>query len=141
MKVSQDKLAFAKTLALISVITLLMLMPEDLLHLLAVLLHYLYESLAFAIEELLTHGLGLSKFQAQMIVFYSSLVIGLSLAFRLIRRVPRMLAWIKAGSQRSYVQIRGYLLDCWQCFYTRWKLQFLFAQFVGMASLMAWLMV
>lgn len=141
MKVSQDKLAFAKTFAYITAITLLMLMPEDLLHLLAVLVHYLYESLAFAIEELLTHGLGLSKFQAQMIVFYSSLVIGLSLAFRLIRRVPRMLAWIKVGSQRSYVQIRGYLLDCWQCFYTRWKLQLLLAQFVGMASLMAWLMV
>lgn len=141
MRISHEKLTLVKTSVLISTIALLILIPEDLIHLLAVLAHYFYEGMAFAIEELLTHGLGLSKFQAQMIVFYLSLAIGLLLAFWLIRRIPQMLAWIKAGCQQGYVQIRGYWLDCWQRFYTRWKLQLLLAQVVGMASLMAWLLV
>ena len=141
MRIRHEKLALVKTSVLIGTIALLILMPEDLIHLLAVLVHYFYESIAFAIEELLTHGLGLSKFQAQMIVFYLSLAIGLLLAFWLIRRMPRILAWFKASVQQGYVQIRDYLLDCWQRFYARWKLQLLLAQVAGMASLMAWMLV
>lgn len=141
MRISPDKLALFKTSVLIWIIALLILMPEDLIHLLAVLVHLIYESMAFAIEELLTHGLGLSKFQAQMIVFYSSLAIGILLAFWFIRRIPRILAWVKASFQQGYVQIRCYFLDAWQAFYARWKLELLLAQAVGMTSLMAWILV
>jgi hypothetical protein len=141
MRISRDKLALVKTSILIWIIGLLILMPEDLIHLLAVLVHLIYESMAFAIEELLTHGLGLSKFQAQMIVFYSSLAIGILLAFWLTRRIPRIMAWVKASVQQGYVQMRGYFLDAWQAFHARWKLELLLAQAVGMTSLMAWILV
>ncbi len=141
MRISPDKLALVKTSILIWIIGLLILMPEDLIHLLAVLVHLIYESMAFAIEELLTHGLGLSKFQAQMIVFYSSLAIGILLAFWLTRRIPRIMAWVKASVQQGYVQLRGYFLDAWQAFHARWKLELLLAQAVGMTSLMAWILV
>jgi hypothetical protein len=141
MRISRDKLALVKTSILIWIIGLLILMPEDLIHLLAVLVHLIYESMAFAIEELLTHGLGLSKFQAQMIVFYLSLAIGILLAFWLTRRIPRIMAWVKASVQQGYVQMRGYFLDAWQAFHARWKLELLLAQAVGMTSLMAWILV
>lgn len=141
MGISHEKLALVKTSILISTIALLILMPEDVIHLLAVIVHYIYESMAFAIEELLTHGLGLSKFLAQMIVFYLSLAIGLLLAFWIYRRIPRILAWLKVSLRQGYLQIRGYLLDSWQCFYERWKLQVLLAQAVAISTLILWSLV
>ncbi len=141
MRISRDKLALVKTSILICATALLILMPEDLLHLLAVLVHYIYESLAFAIEELLTHGLGLSKFHAQMIVFYSSLAIGMLLAFWLIRRIPRLLIRAKACAQWAYLQTRAYFLCAWQRFYTRWKLELMLAQVVSIASVIVWTLI
>jgi hypothetical protein len=141
MKIDPDKLALIKTAIAISTIALLILMPEDLIHLLAVIVHFIYESIAFAIEELLTHGLGFSKFQAQIIVFYSSLTIGMLLIYWLIRRLPQILTRIKTCLQRAFLKIRDYLLDSWQRFQVRWKLELLLAQVVSMASLLAWVLV
>lgn len=141
MRISHKKMALVKNSVLISTIALLILMPADLIHLLAVLIHYFYESMAFAIEELLTHGLGLSKFHAQMIVFYLSLAIGLLGGFLFIRSIPKMLALIKAGSQQWYKQIRGNLMTFWQRFYARWKLELQFAEVIGLGSLILWFLV
>lgn len=138
MRISHEKLVLVKISVVISSIALLILMPEDLIHLLAVVVHYIYESIAFALEELLTHGLGLRKFQVQMIVFYLSLAIGLLLAFWFYRRIRRIQAWLKANLQQGYLQIRDYLLDSWRGFYARWKLQVLLAQFIAMSSLILW---
>lgn len=141
MRISHDKLVLAKFSIVISVIVLLILVPEKVIPLLAVIVHYLYETMAFAIEELLTHGLDLNKFQAQMIVFYLSLAIGLLLVFWVNRRIPRILAWLKTSILRSYLQIRDYLLNSWRCFYARWKLQVLLAQAVAVSSLVLWSLV
>jgi len=141
MKVKHSKLPPSKTLLLVSAALLLVMMPEDIAHLLAGLVHFIYESIAFAIEELLTHGLGLSKFHAQMIVFYSSLAIGVLLAFWLIRRIPRLLIRAKACAQWAYLQTRAYFLCAWQRFYTRWKLELMLAQVVSIASVIVWTLI
>jgi len=58
------------------ILSAMILMPEDTLHFVAVFLHTVYESIAYALEHMLMHNLGATKFQAQMAVFYLSLAIG-----------------------------------------------------------------
>lgn len=55
-----ERPSIKKLMSIIVVIGLLV-MPDTLLHLVAVVAHTLYESIAFAIEELLVHGFGFNK--------------------------------------------------------------------------------
>jgi hypothetical protein len=122
---------------LIALIASIILIPETLIHLLAVIAHTVYETIAFAIEEVLIHGLGLSKFYAQMLVFYGSLAIAGMVTMILIRRIPFMLAYARASATESYAQLRADLINRWQLLPTRHKIQLILMQFVGMISMMA----
>ena len=125
-----------KWLISISLLGAILLAPEQLFHLIAVLLHTLYESIAFAIEEVLVHGFGLSKFQAQMIVFYTSLTSGMLILMVMIRRIPKAFAQIKAYLSQSYVNACHGLINAWVLFSTRRKFELLVMQFVGFVSMM-----
>jgi hypothetical protein len=125
-----------KRLMLFIFIVGLLVMPDVLLHLVAVVAHTLYESIAFAIEELLTHGFGLSKFQAQMIVFYTSFAAGVVGAIVLIRRIPRMVASVGTRAIQSYIQVRADLINTWIRLSARRKVELILLQFVGFFSMM-----
>ena len=126
-----------KRLMWIIIVSGIVLMPEDLIHLIAVVAHTLYEGIAFAIEELLVHSFGFSKFQAQMIVFYTSFVVGVLGAIGLIRRIPRMAAQAKTLATQRYIQIRADLINTWQVLSTRRKFELTLIQFAGIVSMMA----
>jgi|LakMenEpi03Aug12_release.lakeMendotaPanAssembly.Ray.scaffolds.fasta_scaffold358781_3 hypothetical protein len=115
----------------------MLVMPEDLLHLLAVVLHTVYESIAFAIEHLLIHTAGFTKFQAQMTVFYVSLAVGVLSLIVLIRRIPRMVERAKIWGIQSYNQVRADLIIAWHLLPTRRKVELMLVQFVGVFSVMA----
>jgi len=117
-----------------------LVMPEVLLHLIAVVAHMLYESIAFAIEELLVHGFGLNKFQAQMIVFYTSFAAGVVGLVVLIRRIPRMVASARTYAKQSYLQIHASLMEAWQSLSARRKVELMLIQFIGIVSMMALLL-
>jgi len=126
-----------KKLVLIASIASIILIPETLIHLLAVIAHTVYETIAFAIEEVLIHGLGLSKFYAQMIVFYGSLAVAGMVTIILLRRLPSMLAYAQANATESYAQLRADLINKWQRLPTRHKVQMILMQVVGMISMVA----
>ncbi len=126
-----------KKLVLIAIIASIILIPETIIHLLAVIAHTVYETIAFAIEEVLIHGVGLSKFYAQMIVFYGSLAIAGMVTIILLRRLPSMLAYTRTRTTESYAQLRADLINRWQLLPTRHKIQVILMQFVGMLSMMA----
>lgn len=122
---------------LMALIALIIVTPETIIHLLAVIAHTVYETIAFAIEEVLIHGVGLSKFYAQMMVFYGSLAIAGMITMILIRRLPSMLAYTRTRTTESYAQLRADLINRWQLLPTRHKVQVILMQFVGMISMMA----
>lgn len=128
-------LAF-KWLFLILLLSAVLLSPEFFFHIIAVVLHTLYESIAFAIEEVLVHGFGLSKFQAQMIVFYTSLTSGLLLLIVLIRRIPSAIAVTKSQLSQAYNQALANLINVWVSLSTRRKFELMIMQFAGFISMM-----
>jgi hypothetical protein len=115
-------------------------MPEDLLHLLAVIAHTIYESIAFAIEHFLVHAAGFSKFQAQMTLFYMSFAIGVMSMIALIRRVPKLADRAEIWATKIYTQARTELIYTWHALPTRRKLELLLVQFAGIVSVMAFAM-
>ncbi|MGZ8194059.1 MAG: hypothetical protein ACXWTH_00370 [Methylosarcina sp.] len=122
---------------LIIVIIGMLIMPEDLLHLFAVVAHTLYESIAFAIEELLVHGFGFNKLQAQMIVFYTTFTAGVWGAVVLIRRIPQMVANARERAIQSYIQVRADLINRWIRLPARRKIELILLQSLAVFSMMA----
>jgi len=120
-------------LAAVAAISML-LFPAEILHFLAVVAHTIYESLAFAVEELLTHVFHFSKFQAQMIVFYSSCAIAAGVIYRCARRFPGWLAQIDENCRLGCVALRARLVDHWQRLPAFKKFQLLLVQFAVVAS-------
>lgn len=126
-----------RQLMFIVLIASLILIPETIVHLLAVIAHTVYETIAFALEELLIHGLGLSKFYAQMLVFYGSLAIAAIVTIMVFRRLPSLLAYTRARTKESYADLRTDLTNKWNLLPARYKVQVILMQFVGIFSMMA----
>jgi hypothetical protein len=130
-----------KRLMLIIAFSGMMLMPEDLVHFFAVVIHTVYESIAYALEEVLIHGVGFSKFHAQMIVFYTSVVIGILAAIAFFRRVPQWFARGKIWAIQRYTQVSADISNNWRIFYHQRKLELMLLQFAGIVSLMAFALI
>ena len=128
------KLGIKKLLLIIISIGMLV-MPQDLLHFLAVMAHTLYESIVFVMESVLVHVVGISKFQAQIIVFYASFAMAVLAAIVVIRRIPQMAADAKAWAIQSYTDS----LNTWLNFSTRRKIMLMMVQFAIIFSMMAFL--
>lgn len=129
-----------KNLMAIIFIAGMLMMPEDLLHLLAVVLHTLYESMAFAVEESLVHGFGLSKFQAQIVVFYVSFALGVLGVLAVVRRIPRMLSTVWQCLSECYWKARADILSSWHKLGVRRKIELILLHWVGLFSIMAWVL-
>lgn len=113
----------------------LWLMPGYLLHILAVIAHTLYESIAIVIEELLVEVFGFTKFQAQMTLFYTSLAIGIFGTITLIRRIPKMLANARLRVIQKYTEAR----DHWKNLPTQQKAGLMIVQFFSIFTMLAFL--
>lgn len=125
-----------KKVSSIGLLFLVLLMPEQLIHLVVVVIHTVYESLAYMIEELLVHGFGLSKFQAQMIVFYSSLVGFLLGLISLIQRLPKWFSRLKNWVLQGYCGLCAELRSNWLKLPLWRKIQLMLLQFFGVFSVL-----
>lgn len=102
-----------KIVLLCSGLIALLKMPDAILHLVAVLLHTVYESIAYAVEHALIHLFELSKFQAQMTVFYGSCVIGIAVSLFLARQIPQWFIRAKQRALLHWLQLEDLLIIGW----------------------------
>lgn len=117
-------------------IGLLLTMPADVMHALAVVLHTLYETFAFACEHVLMHGAGLSKFHAQLLVFYTSWIVGLWLLLVLLRRLPLLLRVLWQHGCERCAATRTTWLRIWHQMGIWRKLEIILLQSVAMLGMM-----
>lgn len=95
-----------KVAAILALVVYILYAPLEFLHHIATIAHVIYEFIASIIEHFLDKALGLSKFHSQLIVFYSSLALGIVIAFRCIQHLPNY-AW------RCFFAIEVTLLQFW----------------------------
>lgn len=126
----------AKTVVILLLAAVIGLMPEHSLHFLAVVAHTLYEGVAYAIEHVLIHHFGTSKFQAQMLVFYLSVTAGLVTVVVIVRRIPLWLGTLRdyviAERQRIAIEIKF----AWLSLPNRHKFALLTVNVIGIAGSM-----
>jgi len=108
--------------------------PELLWHKLTIFLHLLYEGISFVLEHLLTHGFGISKYFAQMTVFYFLWLIALMLIYILWRNLPRLIAKFKENLQSRALQIKSRTSETWLQLSIVQKIKFVLFQFAGLAG-------
>ncbi len=88
--------------------------PEHFVHAIVVVTHAVVESIASVLEELLMHGLNLSKFQSQLIVAYFGFGISLYGAYRLCKRLPDIFNHFISYLRHQYSNAVGLLVDHWR---------------------------
>lgn len=130
-----------KTLVLVGLLIVCVKFPVETLHFIAVAVHTVYESVAFAIEELLTHVFGFSKFQAQMIVFYSSCAIAAGVLYRIVRHLPMWLQRAKRYCIESCVRLRERWQSYWEMLPVLQKMQLLLVEFAFLAGSVGYMLV
>lgn len=130
-----------KTLVLVGLLIVCVKFPVETLHFIAVAVHTVYESVAFAVEELLTHVFGFSKFQAQMIVFYSSCAIGAGVLYRIVRHLPMWLQRAKRYCIESCVRLRERWQSYWEMLPVLQKMQLLLVEFAFLAGSVGYMLV
>lgn len=130
-----------KTLVWVGLLIICVKFPIETLHFFAVAAHTVYESVAFAVEELLTHVFGFSKFQAQMIVFYSSCAIAAGILYRIARHLPIWLQRAKRYCIECCVRLRERLQSYWEMLPVLQKMQLLLVEFAFLAGSVGYMLV
>lgn len=97
-----------------------LVMPELMWHKLSfiayklgLILHLVYETWAFVMEEALIHGMDMPKFYAQMTVFYVSLLIGLGVLYWCWRRLPYWLTRLQSRFELLMFELKLQLFKTW----------------------------
>ena len=131
----------AKNLFLLSLFATWIIMPELLWHKLsvvahyfAVLVHFLYETLSFLLEEGLIHSLGMQKYYAQMLVFYLFFTLGCWMLYWLLKRLPQLLQSVKTGLMLLASNVKYQAIATWQSLTTWQKIKLLLLQVLGLAG-------
>ena len=96
------------------------------------LLHVLFESLSFILEEILMHGFGFTKHHAQMIVFYSFMFSLLAGMWFLWRRLPFLLETLRVYIQALLLGLRSQAIHTWRVMSAMQKIQVLIANLIGL---------
>ena len=133
-KVVENPLIPGKRLALTVLVVSWLLMPELLWHKATIIVHLLYETIAFLLEEFLTHGLGMTKYYAQMLVFYLFWATGTLFVYGLWRRLPGWIHRFKTQSVSFGLRLKYQASEAWMASSMLQKLKFLFFQFVLLAG-------
>ncbi|MGJ0514449.1 MAG: hypothetical protein ACR65O_01720 [Methylomicrobium sp.] len=74
-------------------------------HYLLEFLHIFYEGLCFMLEELIGHSLHLSKYDSQLILFYTQVAIVAGVAYKTWRIAPRLYRSAIASLRASWQQL------------------------------------
>ncbi len=106
MNMVNTSLYTARYVVVLSAVAYIGYAPLDFMHHIATIGHVIYECIASIIEHFLDEVFGLSKFHSQLIVFYSSLAIGIVIAYRCIQLLPNY-AW------RCFFAIKVTLMQLW----------------------------
>lgn len=104
MKIRRVSPSRLKAYTTAGVLASLVLLPDLYLegvHHLLELVHLLYETLCFLLEELIGHSLHISKYHSQLILFYMQLAIAAGLAYKAWKTTPDLYRRAKAGT-RAY---------------------------------------
>jgi len=128
----QTWISTVKKWAFILLLIGFVVMPEDLVHYLAVLVHKLYEGGALLLEEILGHTLGLSKYYSQLIVFYLSLGLGLLGLYWLWKRLPALVLRIKDRLLEQCALVKIQAVQAWQRLPLDQKIKLLLFQLAGL---------
>ncbi len=112
----------------------LVFVPELLWHKLTIFLHLFYEGISFVLEHLLTHGFGISKYFAQMAVFYFIWFVALSLLYVLWRKLPKLKAKFMENLQSLAMQIKSRTSETWHQLSILQKIKFVLFQFASLAG-------
>jgi hypothetical protein len=141
LRMSPRLLSIVKKSLIIVLLFTWLVMPELLWHKISliaykigVILHLIYETCAFVVEEALIHGAGMSKHYAQMTVFYLSLLIGLGILYLLWRRLPHFLTCLKNRLELLAAELKFQLLKTWLCLTLWQKLKFILFHFMIVAG-------
>ena len=109
----ETQIAIGKVLVVMLVLIYFIHAPVEFFHHVLEILHLIYESIAFVVEEILHHALHLSKFQCQLIVFYSSWCVALVSAYYFWRRLPDMIQAIKNKISIRYFNLKSQAINIW----------------------------
>lgn len=116
----------------VGIATMILVAPDWVLGQASHLLHILYESFSFLLEEILIHGMGFTKHHAQMLVFYV-LLLGLAgFGWLIWRRLPVLIEKLKANILLSLFNIRDYALETWLAMTALQKIKLLIINVVGL---------
>ncbi len=133
-KVIDNPLIMAKRVTLTILVISWIIMPELLWHKVTIIVHLAYETIAFLLEEFLIHSLGMTKFYAQMVVFYWFWVTAILFVFGIWRRLP---GWIQRFKTRLVLfgfRLKDQASDAWMSTSMMQKLKFLFFQLILLAG-------
>lgn len=129
-----NPLAWLKKITVIGLVFTWLIFPELLWHKLSIILHLLYESFSFVMEEILIHGFGMKKNYAQMSVFYLSWLVVILFCFRLWCRLPHLIVVIKIRYESYRLKAKHEFGMYWLSLSFTQKLKFLLIQFAGLAT-------
>lgn len=133
VKFFNPPLRLSKNRILLAFTALALLMPELLWHKFSLILHILYETASFLMEEVLMHGLGLTKHSAQVAVFYALFCLAILGLGYLWRHLPRLMQAAKARMLLAMLRLKYHLLETWLALNLRQKIQWLSLQLLGIS--------
>ncbi len=128
-KTASKSLSTVKKIAITGLIASWVIMPELLWHKLTFILHILYETGSFLLEEMLIHGLGMRKYYAQLTLFYAYWALALVSIYGLWRRLPGLMDNIKNHLLSLYRQFKYQAIEAWLTLSAAQKIKFLLFQF------------
>ncbi|MGR9053238.1 MAG: hypothetical protein ACU84J_11365 [Gammaproteobacteria bacterium] len=106
------RLSVMKVVAML-LLTVLIVMPEELFDHVLELTHLCYESISYLLEEFLQHYFHADKYTSQSIVFYLWLSAALTCCYYLWRRIPILFRHCVVRLDGLRKNIGEAVADCW----------------------------
>lgn len=106
--------------------------PAHFAHAVLIVTHAVVESIASVLEELLMHGLNLSKFQSQLIIVYLGFGISLYGAYRFCKRLPDIFNRFVDYFRHQYSNYVKLVIDNWKQLPLAKKIRSLLICFLGL---------
>ena len=107
---------------------------------LGVILHLIYETWAFLMEEALIHGMDMPKQYAQMLVFYLSLLIGVGVLCWCWWRLPYWLKRLQSRLELFLFELKFQMLKTWICLSMWQKVKFMLIQLLAVVGVFTMIM-
>jgi phage-related protein len=113
LHILQDHISLAKKVLLGLFITMLIIMPEDVLDMVVTTLHYAFEGFEFLLEEVVQHVFHMDKTESQVYVFYLLIGSGVGLVFLIVKITPLVVRSIGQTIQTSWLNLQNSVTSFW----------------------------